>query len=282
MKYTLPFLTLFLLISLLPGSYVAPQTSGQSVEKPLYRKTGNEANLAGTINVTGKIPKPLKIDMSVDPVCMQLNSNPETSWLIANGDRLSNAFVYLKSEMLNDYSFEMPASEVVLHRRNCEYSPRVLGLRVGQSLRIINEDPTQHNTHPVPKINIEWNLTQSAQAPPVVKTFARPEVLIPFKCNQHPWEKAFVAVLNHPFFAVTNELGTYEISGLPAGIYKVVVWHEALGEKELDITVVAGESRRVDFTFDTDKDLKILFRRPPRGQVTQHVSPRRVESFPGR
>jgi hypothetical protein len=86
-----------------------------------------------------------------------------------------------------------------------------------------------------------------------VKTFARAEALIPFKCNQHPWEKAYVAVMSHPFFAVTDESGNYEIRGLPPGTYKLVFWHEKLGEQEVELTAAAGESRRLDMTFDTGK-----------------------------
>jgi hypothetical protein len=57
-------------------------------------------------------------------------------------------------------------------------------------------------------------------------------------------------VFAHPFFAVSDQLGNYEIRGLPAGTYKLVAWHEKLGEQELEITVVPGESRKIDFTFE--------------------------------
>jgi len=87
----------------------------------------------------------------------------------------------------------------------------------------------------------------------MVKTFSHPEVLIPFKDNQHPWEKAYVAVMDHPFFAVSDESGRFEIRGLPPGTYTLVVWHERLGEQELEITVAPGEIRNADFTFDADK-----------------------------
>ena len=77
--------------------------------------------------------------------------------------------------------------------------------------------------------------------------------MIPFKDNQHPWEKAYVGVLRHPFFAVTDKLGNYEIRGLPPGTYKLVVWHEAFGEQEVELTLAPGETRRVDFIFEASK-----------------------------
>jgi hypothetical protein len=84
---------------------------------------------------------------------------------------------------------------------------------------------------------------------PLVKMFARQEVPIPFKCNQHPWEKAYVGVFNHPFFAISDMFGRYEIRGIPPGSYKLVAWHEKLGEQETEITLVPGEVRNLDFAF---------------------------------
>ena len=239
MKYQLP--TLILLMLLVLSSSGAAQTPP---DKPLYRPTGKEAALIGTINVTGPIPRALLYDMTADPICAELNQRPEVDTLLTNGNRLLNVFVYIKNDALQAYRFELPDSQVVLEHKNCYYSPRVLGLRVGQRLAIVNSDPTVHNTHPTPRINVEWNQSQPPQSPPSIKTFDRPEVLIPFKDNQHPWQRAFVGVLDHPFFAVTDELGNFEIRGLPAGTYTLVVWHEKLGEQQREITVIEGESRR--------------------------------------
>jgi hypothetical protein len=96
-------------------------------------------------------------------------------------------------------------------------------------------------------------MSSGPNSPPVIKIFTRPEQLIPFKDNQHPWEKAYVAVMDHPFFAVSDEFGRFEIHGLPPGTYTLVVWHELLGEQQVEITIAPGENRNADFTFDADK-----------------------------
>lgn len=253
MRYQLLLSTLILVPALALSSPAAAQTPP---EKQLYQPRGNEAVLAGTIMVNGPIPKPPRIEMSADPVCFELNPRAQLKWIVTNGNRLQNALVYIKnSAAFEAYRFELPDSEVVLQRRNCEYSPHVLALRVGQRLAIVNSDQTVHNTHPTPKLNQEWNASQAPQSPPLMKTFTRSELLIAFKCNQHPWERAYVSVFDHPFFAVSDELGNFEIRGLPAGTYTLVVWHEKLGEQEVELTVVAGENRKVDFTFETEKSL---------------------------
>ena len=238
----------------------------QETQKPFYYTTGNEGVVTGTVTLKGTPPKLRVIDMTADPSCQELNRNPKPDWVVTSQGRLANAFIYVKGETLNAYQFEAPESEVIMNQRACYFEPHVFGLRVGQSLRIINGDPTHHNVHPTPKLNQEWNQTQAAYAPPMVKTFPRAEVMIPIKCNQHPWMRAYVGVMNHPYFTVSDRSGKFEIRGLPAGTYKLVVWHEVFGEQEIDVTVVPVETRNADFTFDAQKiveDKKYLFEREP-------------------
>lgn len=240
--------------------------SQDPAEKPIYYATGNEANIVGTITLKGTPPKLQIIDMTADPICQELNRKPIPDWVMTNQGRLKNAFIYVKGGPLDAYRFELPDSDVIMNQRACYFEPHVLGLRVGQTLRIGNGDPTQHNVHPTPKLNREWNQTQSQGAPPMVKTFSRAEAMIPIKCNQHPWMRAYVGVMSHPYFAVSDELGKFEIRGLPAGTYKLVVWHEVFGDQEIDVTLVPGESRNADFTFDAQKireETKYRFEREP-------------------
>ena len=249
MRFTF-FALLFVLLLL--SLRVTSQTP-QEPEKPRYYPTGNEANIVGTITLKGTTPKFRVIDMAADPICGELNRRPVPDWAITNQGHLANAFIFVKGEKLDAYQFEMPDEEVMLNQRACYFEPHVFGLRVGQTLRIINGDPTQHNVHPVPKLNQEWNQTQAQNAPPLTKTFRRAETMIPIKCNQHPWMRAYVGILNHPYFAVSDGLGKFEIRGLPEGTYKLIVWHELFGEQEIDVTLAPGESRNADFTFDAAK-----------------------------
>ena len=247
MRYRIPLLAFWIFC------LVQFAVAQEATDKPLYQLAGNEATITGTINVAGTVPKPLLIDMYADLVCVESNLKPQTEDLIVNENKLQNVFVYLKGEPLNRYRFTVADSEVVLQHRNCQYSPRVLGVVVGQRLSVVNSDQTTHNTHPTPKFNPEWNMSSPPNSPPVVKILTRPEIIIPFKDKQHPWEKAYVAVMDHPFFAVTNEFGRFEIHGLPPGSYTLVVWHERLGEQQVEITVAPNEIRNADFTFDVDK-----------------------------
>ena len=253
MKHRVSSLTFLLVIALLFGATVASQTPSQSSDKPLYQPNGTEATIVGSIGIKGPVPRRIRLDMTADPVCIDLNDKAETEDVLTNEDRLMNVFVYVKGESLAEHRFPPSDSVAILERRNCRFHPHVMGIRVGQKLTILNHDPTHHNTHPVPKLNQEWNQTQSPLGEPIVKTFPREEVLIPFKCNQHPWERAYVAVLNHSFFAVSDGFGNYEIRGLPPGSYTLVAWHERLGEQQIEISVARNETRRADFDFQTNK-----------------------------
>ena len=231
-----------------------PTTAGKT-----YTSKGDEGTVSGVMAYNGTAPAPKKIDSSADPVCGQRNPNLTTEDTVVTDGKLANVFVYIKDgtaadgTKIGDYTFATPSDAVTLDQQGCHYKPHVLGLQANQKLRITNSDPTQHNIHPTPRFNPEWNQTQPNGAPPIEKTFARPEVLIPVKCNQHPWMKAYVGVLKHPMHGVTGADGTFTIKGVPPGTYTVAAWHEKGGpngtEKTMQVTVPANGSAKADFTF---------------------------------
>ncbi len=139
--------------------------------------------------------------------------NPEEALVNDNGT-LRNTFVWIKSG-LPDRQWPVPTTSVKLEQSGCMYKPHVIGVMTGQGIEIINDDPTNHNIHPLPKINQEWNESQPPKGDPKTKSFAREEVMIPVKCNVHPWMRAYIGVVSHPFFAVTGDDGTFTIKGLP-------------------------------------------------------------------
>jgi hypothetical protein len=222
-------------------------------DKPTYKLTGDEASVVGTISFAGVPPQPRQIDLSADPICEALN--PESATLptedvIVTDGKLANVVVYVRAgDTLDTYFFEVPSTEVTLEHKGCRFVPRVLGLMTQQTLKILNSDPTTHNTHPTPKTNPEWNQTQPPNGQPLEKRFTLPELFIPIKENQHPWQKAYVGVFSHPFFSVSALDGSYKIAGLPAGNYTIVAWHEKYGEQTLDVSFGSREQKNLDFTF---------------------------------
>ena len=221
-----------------------------------YKATGNEGSITGSVNFTGEAPAPKPISMDADAACAQNNANPQTEDVVVKDGKLANVLVYIKDgkttegKSITSFAFEVPATEVVLDQKGCRYLPHVLGIMAGQKLKVTNSDPTAHNVHPSPKSNKEWNQSQPAGAQPIIQTFSRAEVVVPVKCNQHPWMKANIGVLKHPLFAVSGENGAFEIKGVPPGTYTVATWHEKYGEKTQSVTVGANETKTQDFAFD--------------------------------
>ena len=203
------------------------------------------ATVNGTVKFDGTAPKPAKSDLSQDPGCKGTN---EAENMVVSGGDLANVFVYVK-DGLGNRNFDVPKDPVVLDQKGCQYHPHVLGIMAGQTVQIKNDDPTTHNIHPTPKDNREWNESQPPSSPALEKNFAREEIMLPVKCNQHPWMKMYVNVVKSPFFAVTDKSGKYEIKGLPPGDYTLAFVHEKLGEQTQKVTVAAKESKTVDQSF---------------------------------
>ena len=221
-------------------------------EKPAFQSAGDEGTITGKILFTGAAPAPKTIDMGQDPVCVSSATDKTTEDAVVKDGKLGNVLIYVKSGgAVDKFSFTAPSTAVDLDQKGCRYHPHVLGVMTKQNIRIINSDNTTHNIHPSPTKNQEWNQSQTAGQAPFEKSFARQEVVIPVKCNQHPWMKAFIAVLPHPFFAVSKEDGSYTLPPLPPGEYTIVAWHEKFPEQTAKVTIGAKESKTQDFTFSS-------------------------------
>jgi plastocyanin len=203
------------------------------------------ATINGTVKFDGAAPKPAKIDMSQDPGCKGTN---EAETIVVSGGDLANVFVYVK-DGLGNRTFDVPKEPVVLDQQGCRYHPHVLGVMAGQTVQIKNDDPTTHNIHPTPRDNREWNESQPPSSPAIEKNFAREEIMLPVKCNQHPWMKMYINVVKNPFHAVTDKSGKYEIKGLPPGDYTIAFVQEKLGEQDQKVTLGPKETKTVDQSF---------------------------------
>jgi hypothetical protein len=211
----------------------APQTTG---------------SITGTVVFEGTPPERHKLNMSADPVCAAKNPEPvlsEDGAVNANGT-LPNAFIYLKDVF---GTFKPPTEPVVLDQSACMYVPHVLGVMVNQPLRIISSDATTHNIHFMSTQNPDWNQSQPPGAPPLVRKFAHPEIMIKVHCNEHPWMSAYIAVVSNPFYSVTGTDGSFTVQNVPPGEYTLGSWTASFGTQDQQVTVRAGQPTHVTFTF---------------------------------
>jgi plastocyanin len=226
---------------------------GLSLYAPISGVLGSPADpsssLKGEVKFEGAAPKPSHIDMSADPLCAKAHATPATTEDIvvgANGG-LANVVVYV-SDGLSSSTFQPPPQPAVFEQKGCQYRPHVLAMQTNQKLSVVNSDETTHNIHPNPSNNREWNMTQP-HGMPLEQTFAREEIAIPVKCNVHPWMRGYIAVFKHPYFAVTDKNGAFDLKDLPPGTYTITAWQEKLGTQTQKVTVAAGEAKPLDFSF---------------------------------
>jgi hypothetical protein len=226
---------------------------------PYKPNPSQEGSIAGTVSFAGAAPEKAPISMTADPVCAAANPDAHTEDVVINGDKLANVLVYIKEGKVGDkslgsYSFTPATQPATLDQHGCHYVPHVLGVQVNQPFTVVNSDQTTHNVNVDARQNEKFNQGQSSGAAPITKTFKRAETVIPVKCNQHPWMRAYVGVLPHPFFAVTDASGKFEIKGVPAGTYTLVAWHEK-DQKGItqSVTVSAGGAATSDFSFNADQ-----------------------------
>jgi Carboxypeptidase regulatory-like domain len=206
------------------------------------------ASIGGKISFAGTAPAPEKIKVSADPYCQKEHKDGlERKTVDVKDGGLKDVFVYVKSGVTGTYP--PPTDAVELDQSGCMYKPHIVALQVGQPLKIKNNDETLHNIHPRPVVNAEFNIGQPRKGMESTKTFDKKEVMIPVGCDVHPWMRSYISVLDHPFFAVTDEDGKYEIKGLPAGEYEVEAVHEKLKTQTGKLTVKDGEKATLDLSY---------------------------------
>lgn len=239
---------LFLILQGCSQSPSPPPTISSEPKKatPTVIDKSTVGAITGTVTFKGPVPKLLTLDMTSDPAC-PADAQPQDVVLIKNG-KLANVFLYIKSG-LGEASLAPPAEPVVLDQKGCRYVPHVLGLMVGQPLKVLNNDDAQHNVHPMPQHNDEWNESQMPRGQPLIKTFQHPEMMLPVQCNQHQWMKMYVNVMENPYFAVSGEDGSFHIKDLPPGGYTLAAIHEKFGEQTVKVTVAPKETANADFVF---------------------------------
>jgi hypothetical protein len=208
--------------------------------------------ITGTVSFTGVRPTLKQINIEEDAECVKLNPNGmyDESILVNKDGTLANVFVYVKEGLPPARAYPKPTQPVVLDQKGCRFSPRVFGIEAGQPFKVTNSDPVTHNVHPIAKMNREWNQSQSPEDPPIQRRFARPEMMVRIKCNIHNWMRSWAAVMDHPFYAVSGNDGSFTIPNLPPGDYVLEAWQESLGTRQQRVHVASSATQSVNFSFN--------------------------------
>ena len=148
-----------------------------------------------------------------------------------------------------------PKKAALLDQQRSMFRPRIQGLFVGQDFAMRNSDPIIHNVRSLSQENRPFNIAQPAGTPDRLKRFSDQEGPIELRCDYHRWMRAFIFVMKHPFFDVTDTQGRFSIKNLPPGEYTLATWHESFGENKQTLKVGGSGLNNANFTYKAKKGL---------------------------
>jgi len=201
--------------------------------------------IKGTVKLNGTAPEMKMLKREADPFCGKVAMKDEEV-IVSPAGGIKNVLVRLTRGVTGSYP--APTTPANIDQTDCMFRPRMQGIMAGQPLSIRNGDQTLHNVHTYKGASTIFNQAEIPGLPPMVKRFDGPSSIVKFKCDVHPWMTGFVAVSDHPFFAVTGDDGSFTIASVPAGTYTIEAWHERLGSATAEVTVSTEKPGAADLT----------------------------------
>jgi len=206
--------------------------------------------ISGVVHVEGTVPAPRLIEVDKNrEVC---GDTIRASDVIVHDGNIAYAVAFIEG-----LEAEIDTREYVLSNAECSFDPPVLAATVGGVLVVDNQDDVLHNTH----LNLQrgtrtrtvgnWALSRKGARIEADRPLRRPG-LIDVECDAHGWMHAKIMVFDHPYFAVTDISGTFEITEVPVGTHTIKVWHEVFGELQQSVTVEADATTSVSFNLSAD------------------------------
>jgi len=195
--------------------------------------------VTGIVRFEGPRPKRKPLNLTPESRKLYKTTPLDENILVSASGGVANVFVYI-IRGVEKKDFPMPKEPVVLNQVKSMFRPRVQGVRVGQEFLTKNSDPHIHNVRSLSFRNRAFNIAQPANSPDRSRIFKNKEGPIKMICDFHKWMTAFIFVMDHPYFAVTDQSGRFRIEGLPPGDYTLAAWHEVFGDQEQEFTVGEG------------------------------------------
>ncbi|MGN6719500.1 MAG: carboxypeptidase regulatory-like domain-containing protein [Candidatus Binatia bacterium] len=199
-------------------------------------------SISGTVKFKGTAPTPKKVDVTKDKEVCGKTAKTDESLIVSNGN-LVNAVITITD--INSGK-KMEVKKVTLDQKDCDYHPHVLAFPAGSAVEIVNPDGILHNIHSYSKVNTPFNMAQPKFKKTMEVKIDKPEI-IEVRCDVHGWMEGWLVATANPYFAVTDNSGSFKLTDVPAGTYTVEVWHQKLGKATQKVTVKAKEDAKVNF-----------------------------------
>ena len=200
--------------------------------------------ISGAVMFKGDVPAPKKLKVTKDKKRCDKSPKFDESLVVKDG-KLANVVVYI-ADVKGGKKLEKKG--VTLDQNGCVYQPHVLAVDAGADVTILNPDKVLHNIHTYSKINKPMNRAQPKFKKKLKVKFDKPEIM-EVKCDVHGWMSGWIFVAGNPYYSVTGEDGAFSLTDVPAGKYKVTIWHEKLGTQTKEVEVKDGETAKLDVEF---------------------------------
>jgi hypothetical protein len=217
------------------------------------QQAASRGTIKGHVQLKGKPPGNPIIRMGMDPMCARMTAGKrviQENVVAAADGSLANVFVRLQGSFPQ---VPVPSAAVMIDQRGCIYSPRVVGVRVGQVLQVRNDDELLHNVHGLSARANSFNVSEPKAGMVQQFKLKDEEVMLHLKCDIHSWMTAYVGVVTNPYFAVSGATGAFEIDDVPPGAYTIQAWHERYGPIAMNVRVRAGATAMVEFAYTGDE-----------------------------
>jgi len=205
--------------------------------------------IKGTVKWQGTLPHLAMLDLNKDPqVCDPLGQKHRDleRLLVSPNHGVANTVVYLRN-VTRGKAMDLPPARRSLNQKSCRYEPHMLLVPVDGILTVKSSDPLLHTVHM--QGSADYNLPFTAEGQQITRTMNRDGV-VSLRCNAgHVWMNGEMIVAKHPYYAVTDQDGNFELTNVPPGDYEIVAWHEGwrvVGESALyDLATQAKVKRPV-------------------------------------
>lgn len=249
-NFPLPFvlaLTLSLIACARQEESAPPPPESPTVKYRALEKFEGGA-IAGRVRFTGIPPNIPPRPITKHREACGSEPKPQQKLLLAADGGVRNAVIWLADIMLGA-KLELPESRPALDQVKCEFVPHLQIVPLGSTLEIVNSDPIPHNVHAYIGQETVFNLVQLVQGQITPRRLDRHGIMR-LKCDVgHTWMEAYIVVAEHPYYAATDRSGYFRLERVPAGTYRLKLWHEYLGVREKEVAVESGKETFVSFEF---------------------------------
>jgi hypothetical protein len=183
-----------------------------------------------------KVPDRPKLDVNKDQGhCLKNGPILSEEWVLSKDRGVKNVFVWLAPEQtgaalpIHPALQAPPANQVVMDQPCCAFEPHCLAIRQGQQWLVKNSAPVAHNVRWGSQKNPGASVIVPAGQQQLIAGLVADRLPVTVACDIHPWMHAWVRVFDHPYYALTDENGNFEIKDAPAGKFRLIVWHEGAG-----------------------------------------------------